>query len=251
MTGSWIAADALESGTTLLRKNPVFSSLPGWSRKGWPDRASSIKSLKRLDPMALSNVDLVLVAATGLSWLVAGGVALRSRPARTDEDAGDTAPSAEQPVEQISESDPKLQDRLTQLQAESDEARNSAEALKQQLVAKTVEADEAREEAELILLQLHQVQEELEHYFLLSRDLQGQLEARGAQPPEVLGLITALQQRFGEVIQRQQSRQSRLETLVLKQNSALTRASRLLQRTPAKVAVPPVATRVHEEIAFL
>lgn len=35
---------------------------------------------------------------------------------------------------------------------------------------------EARDEAELILLQLHQVQEELEHYFLLSRSQASQLE---------------------------------------------------------------------------
>ena len=35
---------------------------------------------------------------------------------------------------------------------------------------------EAQEEAELTLLQLHQVQEELEHYFLLSRDQTSQLE---------------------------------------------------------------------------
>jgi chromosome segregation ATPase len=202
--------------------------------------------------MALSNIDLVLVAATGLSWLVAGGVAQRSRPVRTDEDAGTSAPAAEQPLEQISEPDSKLQDRLTQLQAEADGARNSAEELKQQLLAKSVEADEARAEAELILLQLHQVQEELEHYFLLSRDLQGQLEQRGSQQPAPVGQIKALHQRFGEVIQRQQSRQSRLEALVLQQNSALSRASRLLQRrTPAKAAVPPFASQVHEEIAFL
>jgi hypothetical protein len=201
--------------------------------------------------MALTNADLVLVAATGLSWLVAGGVALRVRSARKDEAAGAVAPAAEQPVEQILEPDPQLQDRLVQLQAEADEARNSAEALKQQLVAKTVEADEAREDAELILLQLHQVQEELEHYFLLSRDLQGQLGPLGAQPPEAVGQIKALKQRFGVVIQRQQRLQSRLEALVLKQNSALTRASRLLQRTPAKAPVPPVASQVHEEIAFL
>ena len=42
--------------------------------------------------------------------------------------------------------------------------------------ALTVELAEAREEAELTLLQLHQVQEELEHYFLLSRGQAGQLE---------------------------------------------------------------------------
>jgi hypothetical protein len=201
--------------------------------------------------MALTNIDLVLVASTGLSWLVAGGVALRVRSARIDEAAGDAAPAAEQPVEQISEPDPQLQDRFTHLQAEADEARNSAEALKQQLLAKTAEAEEAREEAELILLQLHQVQEELEHYFLLSRDLQGQLEARGGEPPEAIGQIQALRQRLGEVSRRQKLRQSRLETLVLQQNSALNRATLLLQRSRAKAVVPPVASRVQEEIAFL
>jgi hypothetical protein len=215
-------------------KEPFRSPFRGWWLPTWsrslPDIPVTIKWLKRFEPTKLSNIDLVLVAATGLSWLVAGGVALRSRPARIDEDAGDAAPSAEQPVEQISEPDPQLQDRLAQLQAE---------------------AAEAREETELILLQLHQVQEELEHYFLLSRDLQGQLEARGAQPPEAVGQIKALKQRFGEVIQRQQRRQTRLESLVLQQNSALTRASRMLQRTPAKAPNPPVASRVHEEIAFL
>jgi hypothetical protein len=193
--------------------------------------------------MALTNVDLVLVAATCLSWLVAGGVAQRSRPALTAEGS-----AAEQPLDQASDPDPQLQDCLTQQAAAASKCHQE---LKQQLNAKTGEANDARAEAELILLQLHQVQEELEHYFLLSRDLQGQLEARGAQPPEALAQIAALKQRFGEVIQRQQRRQSRLEALVLKQNSALTRASRLLQRTPAKAPNPPVASRVHEEIAFL
>jgi chromosome segregation ATPase len=127
--------------------------------------------------MALSNVDLVLMAATGLSWLVAGGVALRARSARPDE-AND---AAEQPLEQVTDPDAQLQERLTQLQAE---ATKSADDLKQQLAAKTAEADDAREEAELILLQLHQVQEELEHYFLLSRDLEAQLEQAKAAAPE-------------------------------------------------------------------
>jgi hypothetical protein len=53
------------------------------------------------------------------------------------------------------------------------------------------------------------------------------------------------------VIRRQKLRQSRLEALVLHQNSALTRASRMLQRTQAMSAVPPIASRVREEIAFL
>jgi hypothetical protein len=198
--------------------------------------------------MALTNVDLLLIAATGMSLLVAGGVALRARTARADEATAAAAAAAEQPVELASEPDLQLQERLAQQLAA---AAKSVEELKQQLEAKSAEANDAREEAELILLQLHQVQEELEHYFLLSRDLQCQLEARGAQPAEAVVQIKALKQRFGEVIQRQQRRQSRLEALALKQNSALTRASLLLQRTPAKAPVPPVASQVHEEIAFL
>lgn len=43
-------------------------------------------------------------------------------------------------------------------------------ATNHQIEGLTAMLAEAREEAELTLLQLHQVQEELEHYFLLSRD---------------------------------------------------------------------------------
>ena len=49
-------------------------------------------------------------------------------------------------------------------------------AVRQELEAKSAGEQEAREEAELTLLQLHQVQEELEHYFLLSRGQSDQLE---------------------------------------------------------------------------
>lgn len=45
------------------------------------------------------------------------------------------------------------------------------------------ELKDAREEAELTLLQLHQVQEELEHYFLESRDLQQKLDAVKTESP--------------------------------------------------------------------
>ena len=50
------------------------------------------------------------------------------------------------------------------------------EALQAKLSSLTSAEEEAREEAELTLLQLHQVQEELEHYFLLSRGQSQQLE---------------------------------------------------------------------------
>jgi hypothetical protein len=175
--------------------------------------------------MALSNVDLVLMAATGLSWMVAGGVALRTGSARP----GETADAAEQPLEQAPEPDPQLQERLTQLQAE---------------------ADDAREEAELTLLQLHQVQEELEHYFLLSRDLEAQLEQAKAAVPEPMSAsvqphldlaplhadLTRIKARLRAVLQQPQPLPStQLWSLVRRQQALLTRF-RALHATPVPTA---------------
>ena len=52
---------------------------------------------------------------------------------------------------------------------EKGEAQQTVEELKKQLDEKEAEVRSVKEESELILLQLHQVQEELEHYYLLSR----------------------------------------------------------------------------------
>ena len=62
-------------------------------------------------------------------------------------------------------------DKQRQLIAQkiASEAQRSVEELKKQLDEKEAEARSVKEESELTLLQLHQVQEELEHYFLLSR----------------------------------------------------------------------------------
>jgi hypothetical protein len=49
--------------------------------------------------------------------------------------------------------------------------------LEQRLISRDTELREAREAAELSLLQLHQLQEELEHYFLADAEKQRQLEA--------------------------------------------------------------------------
>jgi hypothetical protein len=54
---------------------------------------------------------------------------------------------------------------IEQLQSERDVLAAERDALSSQL-------QETKEEAELILVQLHQVQEELEHYFLVSRDIE-------------------------------------------------------------------------------
>lgn len=81
------------------------------------------------------------------------------------------------------------QGRVSALEAQLHEARQQAEGLKADLAAQRKQGDqsrvttleaqlsEARQEAELVLLQLHQVQEELEHYFLLCQDLQQQVAA--------------------------------------------------------------------------
>jgi len=55
---------------------------------------------------------------------------------------------------------------LQQVQAARDAEAARAESLAEELAALMEQKQEAIEEAELTLLQLHQVQEELEHYFL-------------------------------------------------------------------------------------
>ncbi|MDN5849540.1 MAG: hypothetical protein L0H63_07835 [Nitrococcus sp.] len=64
--------------------------------------------------------------------------------------------------------------RLAELEAERDRLHSQAKAA----AADT----ELRQENELLLLQLHQVQEELEHYFLENQKLKGGGEANGAKP---------------------------------------------------------------------
>jgi hypothetical protein len=62
------------------------------------------------------------------------------------------------------------------LSQELEAARQELDSLHASLGVAQSGEQEAREEAELTLLQLHQVQEELEHYFLLSRGQSQQLE---------------------------------------------------------------------------
>jgi len=61
--------------------------------------------------------------------------------------------------------------------------------LQKQLSSKAEALTEAREEAELTLLQLHQVQEELEHYFLHSRSSDQLAEAQAEQNRRAFSLI--------------------------------------------------------------
>ena len=92
--------------------------------------------------------------------------------------------------------------------------------------------EDAREKAELTLLQLHQVQEELEHYFLESRDLQQKLDAVQIITPEQQDQLNRINARLLELFKTlpasaNHSAQSpsgdQLEALVQRQQNALRR----------------------------
>ena len=89
----------------------------------------------------------------------------------------------------------KQQLRAREREPKSAQQSNSAVG-NQQLATPQADLKEAREEAELTLLQLHQVQEELEHYFLLSREQSSLLDAHAEQQKRVQKLLkVALQTR--------------------------------------------------------
>ncbi|EAR19353.1 hypothetical protein WH7805_08346 [Synechococcus sp. WH 7805] len=101
---------------------------------------------------ALTALDLTLIAAVAILSVVIGGLALRLQ----------ASPQASPP-----EDSQDLSDTLN--------------ALQEQLKAAQAETKDAREEAELTLLQLHQLQEELEHNFLDSRSKEELLQQYNQQ----------------------------------------------------------------------
>lgn len=114
------------------------------------------------------------------------------------------------------------------------------------------ELEESKEEAELCLLQLHQVQEELEHYFLLSQDLQQKVdnaaEAVDLLPDDKIQKITNLRTRLAALIHRNNKKDMQIELLVNHQRKALLRASSALKRARHK---QNSLIKTKEEIAFL
>ena len=109
---------------------------------------------------ALTTLDLALIAAIAILSLVSGGLALRLQ----------TSPQASPPDD-------------------SQDQNGTQNELQKQLKAAQAETKDAREEAELTLLQLHQVQEELEHYFLLSREQNALLDGHAHQQKRVQKLL--------------------------------------------------------------
>ena len=124
-----------------------------------PDRASLMPT--SLD--ALTTLDLALIAAVAILSLVSGGLALRLQ----------TSPQASPPDD-------------------SQDQNGTQNELQQQLKAAQAETKDAREEAELTLLQLHQVQEELEHYFLDSRSKDELLQQYNQQTNDMKTLISEI-----------------------------------------------------------
>ena len=89
--------------------------------------------------------------------------------------------------------------------------------LEQRLISRDTELREAREAAELSLLQLHQVQEELEHYFLADAEKQRQLEA-GVRDLEELRRSKAAQESHHEESNATQERAHEQEVQALRQH---------------------------------
>ena len=98
----------------------------------------------------------------------------------------------------------------------------------QRLISRETELREAREAAELSLLQLHQVQEELEHYFLADAEKQRQLEA-GVRELEELRRSKADQESHHEESKAVQERVHAEELQVLRLQFE-TRLAELEQR---------------------
>ena len=112
---------------------------------------------------ALTTLDLALIAAVAILSLVSGVLAFRLQ--------GD-------PQTSKTDDKPDLGSRLSELQ--------------EQLKAAQAETKDAREEAELTMLQLHQVQEELEHYFLDSRSKEELLQQYNQQTNDMKKLISEI-----------------------------------------------------------
>ena len=119
------------------------------------------------------------------------------------------------------------------------------EALKQEheqaLALAQLETTEAREEAELTLLQLHQVQEELEHYFLQATEQAKQLETLKQEHEQVLA---QLQQARDEQANRASLLEAELATLRSDQEGAVERAQ--LETTEAREEAELTLLQLHQ-----
>lgn len=220
-------------------------SSPFWSPPGAPYTDVNSKP----SCMPFSDLEIALAFVALLACLVAGGAWL-SRGKHRDEPNDDLHSLEEKAACQAAEA-ADLLTKCTYLEA----GRSEAQAELEQLQA---ECTDAREEAELTLLQLHQVQEELEHYFLLSQDLQQKLdqaqgslanasEAVGETPSDRAAALAhhtskqlqRIKQRLSSLLkQNPSSTRSALWALICRQQSALSRFERLHRSATATIPAP-------------
>ena len=119
----------------------------------------------------------------------------------------------------------ELKEVRKQLKARDAELSELKEVRKQ-LKARDAEFKEAQEEAELVLLQLHQVQEELEHYFLESQKLNSSLHLA----PKQLEQLQRIKQRVIQQLKASHIKDNpALTQIVRRQQNALRRFQRLHQ----------------------
>ena len=119
----------------------------------------------------------------------------------------------------------ELKEVRKQLKARDAELSELKEVRKQ-LKARDAEFKEAQEEAELVLLLLHQVQEELEHYFLESQKLNSSLHLA----PKQLEQLQRIKQRVIQQLKASHIKDNpALTQIVRRQQNALRRFQRLHQ----------------------
>ena len=124
---------------------------------------------------AVSTMDLALITCAALLSLMCGALAFRLKQVQQDE-LSDHRKTPEA-------------DENTKQQHYGVDLKDELKKLKDQLRTSQAQTQEAREEAELTLLQLHQVQEELEYYFLLSREQSTLLDTHANHQKRVQKLL--------------------------------------------------------------
>ena len=182
----------------------------------------------------------------GPSLLTAGSTELDERPEQAelselrkqlqarDSELKDAQEEAELTLLQLHQVQEELEKLFLQNQAQAqaqaqarDSESNELNDLRKQLQARDSELKDAQEEAELTLLQLHQVQEELEYYFLESRKQVSSQALTSAQ----LDQLQRIKQRLIHQLKASSAQDNpAFKHIVRRQQNALRRFQRLHQK---------------------
>ena len=209
---------------------------------GWLNRANEAAGQEQSDQEdVLTRDPLVAAVPSSSPSAMASADAMQAECKETKEEAELTLLQLHQVQEELESvflSDQAKAAELEQLQQQLCDAT----ALREQLEARTNAEKEAKQEAELTLLQLHQVQEELEHYFLLSQELQ----SSSAISPEQQQRLRSCNERLELLLLHQKQRDQRLAALIDRQQRNLQRAALLLQGV-----VSPSKQRRQSDVALI